>query len=188
MKTLYFLLFLLCAPILLQAQTPEIRRFYRQQKIKEGAVKVFLPGWVVKMGVAIAGKEIGEEKDLVKKAVRPMHNLRVLTVENPTASKLQSIKKMVNGAKAKNFKDLIMVRSQGTSVNIMMKDKVKKKSGVQIVKKLLILVAETDEIVIVSLKGRWNLQKILQEVKELDIIKKQDKLPLPLLKQAAPQA
>lgn len=187
MKSLYILILICTLPILIQAQTPEIRQFFRQQKIKDDAVKVFLPGWIIRMGVGIAGKEIGAEKKLVKEAVRPMHNLRVLTLENPTESQVKSVKKMAQHAKDRKFKEFLMIRDKGSSINIMMKDKLLKKSGARIVKRLLVLVAEEDEVVIVSLKGRWNLQKLLKEMKGLDILQKQDKIQFPLGKDR-PQA
>lgn len=181
-----FLLILLALPILMQAQTPELRKFYRQHKKGNGVTKIALPGWIVKMGVGLAGKHIGEEKELVKKLVKPLRGFRVLTVEDGKKQYRKKIPKLLKSAKKRNFKDLIMVRSPETAVHIMFKDKYKKSKKKRIIKRLVILVAEEDEFVLLSLRGHWDLEKFLKEVKALDFIKEKSPLKLPLPKDNTP--
>jgi hypothetical protein len=185
---LRFLLILLALPFFLQAQTPELRKFYRQHKKGDGVTKVALPGWIVKMGVGIAGEQLGEEKELVKKLVKPLRGFRVLTVENGPQSYRDQIPHLLKSAKKRKFKDLIMVRDTETAVQIMFKDKYKKRKKKRIIKRLVIVVADGEEFVLVSIRGRWNLQKIMKEVQSLDFIKEKAKIPFPKPKNPMPQA
>lgn len=78
MKYLLLLGALLLFPILTEAQSPKVRQFYRQQPRGEGTTKVFLPGWLIKFGVGVMSKQLGEHKAIAKAAAKPMRNLRAL--------------------------------------------------------------------------------------------------------------
>lgn len=180
----YSILFLLLSifPLCTQAQTAAIRQFYRQQSRGQGKFKLFLSGWVVKLGIGIASKELGANKKIVKQFTKPLKNIRILTIENPDAKVYRKAKKMLSSAHQKRYKDLLMVRDHGTSVNILMKEKVNKRSGNKRIKGLLILVQDEDQVVLLSIKGRWELQKIISNLQQLDLLKKRDKLPLKIPK------
>jgi len=132
---------------------------------------------VVKLGVGIASKELGTDKKLVKQFTKPLKNIRILTLEKPDVLVHRKAKKMLSSAHKNQYKDLVMIRDHGTSVNILMKEKVSKRSGRKRIKGLLILVKEEDQLVLLSIRGRWDPQKIISHIQQLGILKKQDKLP-----------
>jgi hypothetical protein len=70
----------------------------------------------------------------------------------------------------------------------MFKDKYKKRKKKRIIKRLVIIVAEDDNFTLLSIRGRWNFQKLMEQVSELEFFKNKKPLKLPIPQNSMPQA
>jgi hypothetical protein len=156
MKTILFSIAILLTPMLIQAQTVSINEFYRKYKhADEKKAAVVLPGWLLRMGVGIAKNKVEEdlEKDILRLAGK-IGKLRVLAFEDANPVRKKDFDRLMKGLRRERFEDLVMVRSEGTNVNIMLRERKEK------VRNLLIMVNEEDAFTLVSLKMKVKLEDI----------------------------
>ena len=174
----------------LEAQTPGINYFFHTYKRHEDARKVSIPGWVFRLGSTIAQKHVDEkeEKEAIKLA-KKIKKLRLLVMEDANSVSKDDINKMLSRVRSKEgFEDMLMVSSEGTKINMLVRSK-----G-ETIKNLLILVSEKDQFVMVSLKSKLkisDLNKLLSSLQdEVDVDlgvepakeEKKEEVPLPPVK------
>jgi hypothetical protein len=111
-----------------------------------------IPGWLVKFGINVS--EDKEDVDEYRPVLKGLNNIRLLVMEDHNYASKKEVKRLVSNVRKHQFVDLISVKSDGTSVHIMVKEK--KRKNRTFIKNVIILIAEEDELVLVTLNGRWN--------------------------------
>lgn len=164
MKQLFVILLLTISTASI-AQQAQVNAMFAKYRAKPNTFAIALPGWLVRFGLSVSG-EMEEMKDY-KPLLRGLHHMKVLVMEDKNYASPEEIKRMVSHAKKVNFQDLLAVRSEGTRVNIMVREKETKRGG--IIKNLLVVVSESDELILVSIKGRWKRNIINKMLKHNDI-------------------
>lgn len=162
MKKLLLLLSLaFIIPIFSDAQTQSLNKFYRKYKRGKESVNFTLPGFVFKLGAAIGKNhvETEAEKEAVKLA-KGIKKMRLLVIEdfNPVTTK--DYNKLIKGVNNEGLEEMITVRTEGTRVNLLMREKKEK------IKNLLILVSSEDTFVMVSAKTKLKLEQIVEVVNQ----------------------
>lgn len=148
-------------------QDKEIRAIYKEQATGQGVTKIALPGWVARMGANIAtDKEDKADPDnaLMREFLRPLKQLRVMIVENPSKHLSERVRNLGKHINPKSYKEMITVRTEDAFVRVWMCDKLKKKKGIRFIKRLVLSVGQDDELILVSIKGRWDLRLILDNL------------------------
>lgn len=150
------------------AQNVALDAFFIKHKHHPKAIVLAIPGWLVKFGVNVS--EDKEDVDEYRPVLKGLNNIRVLVLEEHNYTSPKEVKRLVSNVRKQQFVDLITVKEGGTSVHILVKEKKTKKHT--FIKHVMILVAEEDELVLVTLNGRWNktLLKEALESGEIDFL------------------
>ena len=162
-----FLLFCFLLAMNSNAQQKEITSIYRQQPKENGIMKMNIPGWLARMGANLSmDKEERQnpENDAMLTVLKKLRNVRLMTVANPSEKLYQRVRAVGTSKKSNNFKEIITVRDKETFVNVWMRDKLNKRKGVRYIKSLFISVGEENALTLVSVKGKWNLQYLLNNI------------------------
>jgi hypothetical protein len=144
------------------AQNLELDAFFIKHKHHPNTMAMAIPGWLVKFGVNVS--EDKEDVDEYRPILKGLNNIRVLVMEEHNHASKKEVKQLVSTVRKHQFVDLISIKDGGTSVHILVKEKKTKKRT--FIKNVMVLVAEEDELVLVTLNGRWNkdfLKKALEE-------------------------
>jgi hypothetical protein len=158
MKPLFVCLILILAGARAQAQDLGL---YWKYKEYDGAIAVTAPHWLIHAGSWF----LDQKED--RKIVRKVRKVRVLTFENsdnPISGR--DMERFYKKAKRRKLEELLMVRSQGTRVWVLAKER----RGS--IRKVVVLVDEPDTFVLVSLRGKLRYEEIGQL---LDRLSKQQK-------------
>ncbi len=137
----------------------------------EAATTLFIPGWLLKAGMNIAmnnDEELQAEMTTYKPLLKGLHGFRLLTVEEGKKLPTGTVARFVQKLKKRNYVPLVKVKSDGTAVNVLMRTVKRKKQT--LVKKLLILVQEGNDLMVVVVNGRWNSNALQNLLKEEDIL------------------
>lgn len=159
MKSLYIIIALLVLSSSVSiAQSPAVQ-FYRQNKRLENVRNFKIPGWLIWVGTGIAHDITkNEETKAILKVGRKVKKLRLMIAEDNNPIPASSVSNFVSESRRDGFADLIYVRDEGTTVNIM--GKIKKNDKF---KELVFLVNEDDEFVFFQMKSSIRM-KDLQEL------------------------
>ena len=168
---LLLLIFLL--PVLAEAQSPAINKFYRNHKRDKGMMNANLPGWLVKLGVGIAHPFVDdEEARIALRMARKVGKTKFMVSEDYCNIDQGQYLKLLSGVKREGYEVLIQVRDDGENVTILSRER----RGV--IRNLLIVVREEDSFVLLSMKARIKLDDIadmINDVMELEKEKKEKK-------------
>ncbi len=130
-------------------------QFYQAYKSQPGVTNFKIPGWVVWLGGGIAYNSVNnEETKTVLRFARKVGKMRLMASENGTFLPESELKTFVSNIQANGYEPLIQVESQGSTVNIMARDRRDK------VKNLLLLVRDEDGFVFMDLKTRIKYDEI----------------------------
>ncbi len=170
-------LFCIVAALLLLAPKTEAQdqRLYWKYKDYDGSMSFTIPGFLPKIGsIFIKGKA---ERRLVRRTGK----IRIMVFENGSPVTEKDFVKFARRAENSGLDDLIHVRDGKTHVRIMGKENGKR------IRKLVVLVQDEGEFVMVSMKGRYKysdlnalIKKYQQETPQKDKDKKKKKNPLPI--------
>lgn len=120
---LIIVLLALLFPILAAGQNKPLNKFYRQQKHQEGVKNMKLPGWVIRIGGKIARSKA--ENDTEKEALGLMRHfgkVKFMYSEEGGQIPAEKVSQLRQDLLKNNFDDLIMIRSEGTNLQIMVKE------------------------------------------------------------------
>jgi len=162
MKYLFLLLFSL-STTLINAQTLGIDAFFAKYRHAPNTIAFAVPGWLVNLGLAASG-EAAEYREIYQPVAKRLGSIRVLVMEDQNRSKPKEIKQLIKNAQHCNFQELLSVQDGNTTIKVMLREKQLKRKT--IIKNILFLVAEEDNLVLATLNGRWKkevLTKLLQE-------------------------
>lgn len=157
MRSLLLILALAFAsPILLNAQSPSINKFYRNHKKMDDVRNVKLPGWLIKFGSNIAKKHV--DGDMEKEAIgmaKSIKKMRLLVAENPYAIQDNEVNDFIHDLEHKDkFLPLVSIRKGGQNIHIMMEEKR------DLLRGLLIMVDSDDTFMMLSIKTKIHLEDI----------------------------
>ncbi|BDS12025.1 DUF4252 domain-containing protein [Aureispira anguillae] len=154
------------------AQSAKLNTFYAKYKHSPNTLSIALPGWLVKLGINLSEdrKEINEYRPLL----RGLHNMKVLVMEEKNYASPKEVNALIKDAQKHHFVNLLTVKEGGTRVNVMVREKKTPKE--ELIKNVLFLVAEEDELVLVTFNGRWRkslVQKMLEK-NEINLVERLD--------------
>ncbi len=159
MKTTLLLVLcgLILAPATSFAQTKSINTFYKGFKGLDKNVKMTIPGWLIGMGAEVAKWSVDtpEEKaslNLLKK----VNKLKLLVSSDHNPVKAAKINGLFSQLREDSFEDLIMVKEDDTTVNVM----VRGGDDDEKIKNLFVLVREPEEIVMLSMKTNIKMDEV----------------------------
>lgn len=162
MRNLYILLFACLISSQAFAQTRSINKFINQHKVEDHALAISIPGWmldIVSMSANFIDEDDKEARELLKLSDKISKvRLLILDDEAPGVSK-KDMKKLFSGLKKDNFEDLITVKSEGTVVRLMIKEKN------DVIKNITAFISSEDATILMTLSGKFNLD----ELKKLEI-------------------
>lgn len=182
MKNLIIILAVLIFPICANSQN-SINHFYKKHKRSENVTKFTVPGWVVKIASSIAASTTDDEqeKEAIKIA-KKIKKLKLLVMEDHNTVKKQDYSKLISNLKADSFEDLLVVNSEGTKVNMLIREKKGK------IKNFLLLVNDDTEFVMISIKSKLKIKDLQRLIDSLQNEFELDNLPKPTPKPKEPQA
>lgn len=152
---LIFLLFLL--PVLAISQNKPLNKFYRQNKHEEGVRNGKLPGWVIRLGGKIArSKAENETEKEAMGLMRHFGKVKFMFSEEGTPIAPEKVQQLRLDLLEYSFDDLIMIRSEGVNLQIM----VKEADG--IIENVFMIVNDTQagEMFFLSAKANLNLREL----------------------------
>lgn len=156
MKKLIIISLLAILPLTLTAQSLSIRHLLRSCDPGREVTRIHLPAILVRMASWFVDDEEGK---MVLKNVRSLY---LLVSEDKNFSAQSDFPSLVAGKmKEKNFEELMVVTDNGQKVNILMRE------GHRKLKEMVITV-DSDEDVVLYLKGKLDLEEILRS-QDLDL-------------------
>jgi hypothetical protein len=161
MKAILILL-LVSMSLFSNAQNLELDAFFVKHRHHPNTTAMAIPGWLVKFGINVS--EDKEDVDEYRPILKGLNNIRVLVMEEHNYASKKEVKRLVANVRKHQFVDLISVKDGGTSVHILVKEKKTKKHT--FIKNVMVLVAEEDELVLVTLNGRWNKDFLMKALNE----------------------
>lgn len=134
-----------------------------------------LPGWLIRTGINIVVKPKQMERteralyNKIRPAMRRIRGIRLLVTDRPEASRkaTRMRQRFFNPQSRKRVEPMIKVRDGDTKVDLFVKVRRTKKKT--IIKKLVCLVEDDGELVLVVLNGRWDTKMIQQLIKEVKV-------------------
>jgi hypothetical protein len=163
MKAIIILL-LLGMSLSSNAQNIELDAFFIKHKHHPNTIAMAIPGWLVKFGVNVS--EDKEDVDEYRPVLKGLNSIRLLVMEEHNYASKKEVKRLVSTVRKHQYVDLVSVKSDGTSVHVLVKEKKTKKGT--FIKHFMVLIEEEDQLVLVTLNGRWNkdfLKEILKDGK-----------------------
>ncbi|NET37104.1 MAG: DUF4252 domain-containing protein [Cyanothece sp. SIO1E1] len=163
MKKPLFLLALAALPFLCLAQSKAINEFYNKYSQDEHFLDIKLSGGLLNL----VASQTDDEGD--KQVIRKITALRALVLEEGQMVKKEDYAKLLQGAKADSFEELIKVRDGGDHVEVLIREK-----G-NAISHILLLVNGEDSFVLLSLEGLLqfsDLNDINIDVKGADFLRK----------------
>lgn len=162
MKNLLLAILIFTIPVTTFCQNKSINKFYRQYK-KGPEVRNFkVPGFLMNLGGKIGQKHVdGEIEKLALQLVKYIKGTRIMVAEDGSPIPSKAVGKLAKDVKSHGFDDWIQVRSEGTQVSIMAREKKGK------IKNMMVLVNEEDTFVMLSMKMKLkpeHLANFIQEV------------------------
>lgn len=157
MKNNLLILMLLLLPGLAISQNKPLNKFYRQHKHQEGVRNAKLPGWVIRLGSKIAKNKAESESE--KEALGLMRHfgkVKFMYSEDGVQIPAEKVAKLRQDLLEYSFDDLIMIRSEGVNLQIMVKE------AEGIIENVFMIVNDTEagEMFFLSAKANLNLREL----------------------------
>ncbi len=162
MKRVLFLMAVLLLPILAEAQTAAINRFYRAHKKDKGTINMVLPGWLFRLGASVARPFVDDDE--IKsglRLVRKVRSMRFLVSEDQCTVTKDQYDHFTAQLRHSKYDELIKIQDDGTNVDVFIREKRGKIKG------LLFLVREEDAFVMASMKTSIKMKDISKLVNDL---------------------
>ena len=118
---LIFMLCLLTVPAF--CQNKALNKFYRQVKHEQGVKNMKLPGWAIRLGSKIARSKVesGTEKEALG-LMRHFGKVKFMYSEEGVQIPAEKVKQLRLDLLDNNFDDLIMIKSEGMNMQIMVQE------------------------------------------------------------------
>ncbi len=174
-KHLFLLLLLVSVSALSSAAQDPAADFYRSHKRTEGVRNFKIPGWLVWLGTGVVHDIVkSEDARVALKVARKVRKMRFLIAEEQNNIPVANVSSFVSESRRNGYADLIYVRSEDTTVNIM--GQIKKNDKF---KNLIIMVEEEDTFLFFHMKSNIRMKDLSEMINhymnELPINKKSRK-------------
>jgi len=171
MNSKIFLLLLFLFPIVLEAQSPSINKFYREHKRDKGTINASLPGWLIKLGVGIARPFVDdEEARIALRLARKVGKTKFLIAEEDEGRISQGeYMKLIRNVKKEGYEEWLTVRDEGDNVTILSRIKKDK------INRMLIVVREEDSFIMMSMKTKIKPKHLSQMINDIMALEKEEK-------------
>jgi hypothetical protein len=156
MKNLYLILLACLLTGRTFAQTRSINKFINQHKTESHALAVNVPGWmldIVSLSANFIDEDDKEAKELLKLSDKISRVRFMIIDDGPEVSK-KDIRNLISGLKNENFEELISVRSEGTHVKLMIKEKKDE------IRNITAFITSEDATILMTLSGRFKLDEL----------------------------
>ncbi|MEM9823902.1 MAG: DUF4252 domain-containing protein [Bacteroidota bacterium] len=158
MKKMISISYLLLITVSTFGQSASIKDFYRKYKKTEDTFHINAPGWLIRLGGAIARKHIEDEGEraLVKLLGKKVRKARILIMEDHNSISKAEFNDFLSDLRSENFETLVQYREDGEKINILGREKGDK------IKDLLVLVQEPDSFIMVAMKTKLKPKDLAQ--------------------------
>ena len=155
MKSLLFsIIIIMLSSHISFAQRPAVD-FYRQHKRLENVRNFKIPGWFMWFGSGIAYDIVkNEDIKVALKLARKVKKMRLMIAEDNNPIPVTDVSNFVSESRRSGFDDLLYVRDEGTTVNVM--GRIKKDKF----KELVFMVNENNEFVFFHMKSNIRMKDI----------------------------
>ena len=157
MKNNLLILILFLLPGIAVSQNKALNKFYRQHKHQEGVRNAKLPGWVIRMGSKIARSkaESATEKEALG-LMRHFGKVKFMFSEEGAQIPAEKVSQLREDLLKSNFDDLIMIRSEGMHMQIMVQE-----FG-DVIHNIMMVFNDTEsgEMFFISAKANLNLKEL----------------------------
>jgi hypothetical protein len=164
MKFIILSLFLLLSCPLVQAQNATLNQFYKQHRTGEEAISMLLPGWLVQASVNIGARDRAARQALkpLRPFLRRLSSVRLLTVEK--ALPQGAVQTLLQQIQQQDFSPILRIREGGSSIHLLvrLKERGSQHRRRSMVKNLLLVVEEANEVLVFTINGRWDMQQVQQ--------------------------
>lgn len=161
------------------------RAFYKEHKRKPGVVNFKIPGWLIWLGGGMAYNSVDDpQAQAILTLGKKVKNLRLMVAEDQNPISGTDLNGFRNSLQRNDFDELIYVKSEGTEVNIIGRNRRNK------LKDILILVQEEDSFVFMSMKTNLKIKHVNRVLQQLmsDVPILKSVQPKPKKKKKIPQA
>jgi len=117
-------------------------------------VSLNLPGFLIRLGASIASLDAEDEAERVAlEIVKDVRKAKILTGENLRIRRSE-IQALVGDLAAEGFEELMTVRSEGSTVNVIIRERK------DIIRNVVLIVNDDGEFALISLKTRLYLEDL----------------------------
>ena len=136
------------------AQVQAIDDFYAKHKSGYDVVSLNLPGFLIRLGASIASLDTDDEAERIAlELVKDVRKAKILAGENLRIRRSE-IQELVDELEADGFEELMTVRSEGSTVDIIIRERK------DIIRNVLLIVNDDGEFALISLKTRLYLEDL----------------------------
>jgi hypothetical protein len=156
MKNLYILLVLVFSCSIANSQTRSLNKFINHHKVQDNALAISVPGWMFDLAGFSTNfiDDADHEAKEILKLTDKINRVRVLIVDEHAKVESKDVKKLINGLKRDNFEELITVKSEGTYVKLMIKEKRNQ------IRNITAFIQSDDSMILMTLSGKFKLEDI----------------------------
>ncbi len=132
-----------------------VNAFYREHKRKEGVRNFTIPGWLVWLGTGLANSVIEDEETRVAlRLAKKVKRLQLMITEDANPISSLDVRSFVSSIHDNGFEDLIYVRDQETTINIVVKEQRNK------LRHLVVLVNDDSDFVFINMRTNIKVKDI----------------------------
>jgi len=149
MKKFVIITLILSFPVLLQAQSCSIRRMFRSYDPGKEVTRIHIPSCLTCIGSWFI------DEPETKHLLRQLKSVYVLASEDETFAKESDFPRQIaRRLKNRNFEEMMAVKSEGDNINMLVRDKGKKKEYV--------IAVDGDEDVLVYIRSKLSLAELAE--------------------------
>ncbi|WP_235295795.1 DUF4252 domain-containing protein [Portibacter marinus] len=156
MKNLYILLAFCFIAASTHAQTRSLNRFINHHKTQDHALAINVPGWmldIVGMSANFISEDDVEAREILKLSDK-ISRVRLMIIDDGPEVTKKDINQLIKGLQAEQFEELLSVRSEGTQVRLMVREKRNQ------IRNITAFVNDGGQTVLITLSGRFQLEEI----------------------------
>lgn len=145
-------------------QSKGIKRFYKKYKRTENTFNMNAPGWLIRLGVSIAAKDMNDDpsEKAALSLVKKIRKARLLLMEDKRHLDDGDLSAFFIELANEGFESVVETRDEGSEVDVMVVyDK-------EYIKKMIVLVNEEDSFSMLALKTKIHEDDLEDVLKEAD--------------------
>lgn len=156
MKNLYTLILFIFLSSTTFSQTRSINKFINHHKAEDHAIAVNVPGWmldIVGMSANFIDDDDVEAKELLRLTDK-IKRIRFMIIDDGPEVEKKDINNLIKGLQKENFEELLSVRSEGTQVRLLIREKRDE------IRNITAFINSEDATILMSLSGRFKIEDL----------------------------